>query len=95
VLSLRTCANLAYLLLAFPLTMLYWSLFGFGVMLGTLFLLSAPAVPLFLVVVRVLSVLPLPVGRLVVSTNAALLPLCIGWLALGRHVWMHSKRAGG
>jgi hypothetical protein len=36
VLSRRTYANLAYLVLAFPLTMLYWPLLGFGVVLGTL-----------------------------------------------------------
>jgi hypothetical protein len=36
VLSRQTYRNLAYLILAFPLTMLYWSLFGFGMVLGTL-----------------------------------------------------------
>jgi hypothetical protein len=36
VLSGRTYRNLLYLVLAFPLTMLYWSLFSFGLFLGTL-----------------------------------------------------------
>jgi hypothetical protein len=66
---------------------------GTAATMGAFLLLSAPAVPLFLVVLRFLSVLPLPVGRLVVSTNAALLPLGLGWLALGRLVLVHSKRA--
>jgi len=36
VLSRRTYGNLVYLILAFPLTMLYWPLFGFGLVVGTL-----------------------------------------------------------
>lgn len=62
---------------------------------GALLLLSAPTVPLLLVVLRFIMVVPLPVGRLVVSTNAALLPLGIGWVALGRLVLRRSKRADG
>lgn len=63
--------------------------------MGAILLFLVPTVPLFVVVLRFLMVLPLPVGRLVVSTNVALLPLGVGWLALGRLVWTHSKRAGG
>jgi hypothetical protein len=57
VLSRRTYANLAYLILAFPLTMLYWSLFGFGLVLGTLLsivLVGIAILALMLFVVRAL-----------------------------------------
>jgi len=70
-----------------------WRRAGTATTTGALLLLSAPTVPLFLVVLRVLTVVPLPVGRLVVSTNAALLPLGISWLALGRLVLRRSTRA--
>jgi hypothetical protein len=55
VLSRRTYANLAYLILAFPLTMVYWSLFGFGMLFGTLLsivLVGLAILALLLVVVR-------------------------------------------
>ncbi|WP_254823042.1 sensor domain-containing protein [Haloglomus halophilum] len=55
VLSRRTYRNLAYLILAFPLTMLYWSLFGFGMLLGSLLsvvLVGIAILALMLFVVR-------------------------------------------
>lgn len=52
--SRRTYANLAYLLLAFPLTMLYWSLFSFGMILGTL--LSVVLVGIVILAVMLLLV---------------------------------------
>jgi hypothetical protein len=57
VLSRRTYANLTYLVLAFPLMMLYWSLFGFGMLLGTLLsivLVGLAILALLLLVVRAL-----------------------------------------
>jgi hypothetical protein len=49
-------------------------------------LVAAPLVPILAVGLRVLGVLPLPVGRLLVGTNAALVPFGLGWAALGRLV---------
>jgi hypothetical protein len=57
VFSLRTYANLAYLVLAFPLMMLYWSLFGFGMVIGTLLsvvLVGIAILAMMLLVVRAL-----------------------------------------
>lgn len=57
VLTLRTYANLTYLVIAFPLTMLYWSLFGFGLVLGTVLsvvLVGIAILALMLIVVRAL-----------------------------------------
>lgn len=58
-------------------------------------LAAAAAVPLLVVGLRLLSMLPLPVGRLVVSTNAALLPLGVGWVALGAAVRSRAADPGG
>lgn len=60
VVSRRTYANLAYLFVAFPLTMLYWSLFGFGMIFGTLLsiaLVGIAILALMLGVVRALAAL--------------------------------------
>jgi hypothetical protein len=60
VLSGRTYRNLFYLVLAFPLTMLYWSLFGFGLLLGTLLsivLVGTAVLALMIFVVRALVTL--------------------------------------
>ena len=54
-------------------------------------LLSAPAVPIALVAFRLASLLPAPIGRVVVTTNAALLPLGVAWVALGALVWTRSS----
>jgi hypothetical protein len=57
VLSRRTYARLAYLILAFPLMVLYWSLFGFGMIFGTLLsivLVGIAILVLMLFVVRAL-----------------------------------------
>jgi hypothetical protein len=60
VLSGRTYRNLFYLVLAFPLTMLYWSLFSFGLLLGTLLsilLVGVAILGLMIFVVRALATL--------------------------------------
>jgi hypothetical protein len=60
VFSGRTYRNLFYLVLAFPLTMLYWSLFGFGLLLGTLLsivLVGVAILALMIFVVRALATL--------------------------------------
>jgi hypothetical protein len=62
---------------------------------GAVLLLAAPAVPAALVVLRLAALLPTWVGRLVVSTNAALVPLGVAWLALGRLLWRRPPRDGG
>jgi hypothetical protein len=49
-------------------------------------LVAAPLVPAVAVGLRLLGVLPLPLGRLLVGTNAALVPFGLGWAALGRLV---------
>jgi hypothetical protein len=61
---------------------------------ATALLFAAPAVPAALVALRLAALLPLPVGRLAVSTNAALLPLGVAWLALGRLLWRRSRGWG-
>lgn len=58
---------------------------------GTVLLLAAPTVPAALVGLRAVALLPLPVGRLVVSTTAALVPLGLAWLALGRLLWHRAE----
>jgi hypothetical protein len=50
----------------------------------SLLLLSAPAIPIALSVLRLLSAFPVPLDQLVVSTNVAFLPFGITWVALGR-----------
>ena len=60
VLSGETYKHLVYLVLAFPLTMLYWFLFGFGILLGTILsivLVGIAILVLMLFVVRALVVL--------------------------------------
>lgn len=52
--SRRTYANLVYLVLAVPLTMVYWSLFGFGMLFGTL--LSVVLVGVLILAVMLLMV---------------------------------------
>lgn len=49
-------------------------------------LVVAPLVPALAVGLRLLGILPLPVGRLLVGTNGALVPFGLGWAALGRLV---------
>lgn len=58
-------------------------------------LAAAAAVPHLVVGLRLRSLLPLPVGRLVVSTDAALLPLGVGWVALGAAVRSRAADPGG
>lgn len=56
----RTYRNLSYLVLASPLTMLYWSLFGFGLLLGTflsIVLVGIAILALMMLVVRALVAL--------------------------------------
>lgn len=60
---------------------------------GIALLLSAPTVPIVFVVLRVSSLLPTPIGRIVVMTNAVLLPFGVAWLALGILIWTHSRDA--
>jgi len=60
VLSGRTYKHLVYLVLAFPLTMLYWFLFGFGMFLGTILsivLVGIAILALMVFVVRALVIL--------------------------------------
>jgi hypothetical protein len=56
-------------------------------------LVAAPAVPFALVVLDAVGALPLPVARLVVTTNAALLPFGVAWLALGSTVRSRARRS--
>lgn len=57
-------------------------------------LLLAPAVPLAAIALRLLSALPLPLGRLVVGTNVVLVPLGLGWVALGLVVRSRARSNG-
>lgn len=60
ILSGQTYKNLSYLVLAFPLMMLYWSLLGFGMFLGTLLsivLVGIAILVLLIFVVRALVTL--------------------------------------
>jgi len=54
-------------------------------------LLLAPTVPLALIVIDRLADLPLAVGRVLVSTNAVLVPFGLGWIALGVLVWSRAR----
>lgn len=56
-------------------------------------LLAAPTVPAAAVTLRLLSALPVPVGRVAVRTNVSLLPFAFGWVALGAAVWSRSRSA--
>ncbi|WP_123622438.1 hypothetical protein [Halorubrum sp. CSM-61] len=54
-------------------------------------LLLAPAIPLVLIAADLLFGLPLPLARLLVRTNAVLIPLGLGWLALGVRLVSHTR----
>lgn len=56
-------------------------------------LVLAALVPFVAVGLGMGSLLPLPVGRLLVGTNAAFLPLGVAWMALGYRVWSVAPRA--
>lgn len=75
VLSGRTYRRLLYLVLAFPLTMLYWPLLGFGLLFGTLLsvvLVGIAVLGLMILVVRALVTLErgLANSLLIVSLEA-------------------------
>ena len=53
-------------------------------------LVLAAALPAVAVGLRFGSALPLPLGRLLVGTNAALVPLGAAWVALGYRAWAES-----
>lgn len=55
-------------------------------------LVLAAALPVVAAGLRFGSVLPHPVGRLLVGTNAAFVPLGAAWVALGHRVWSASRR---
>lgn len=57
-------------------------------------LLAAPAVPLVAVLLDLSGLFPLFLGRLLVGTNAALVPFGAAWIALGAAVWKRSRPAG-
>lgn len=57
VLAKRTYKRLIYLALAFPLTMVYWFLFSFGVFLGTLLSIALVGVAILLLMVFVVRAL--------------------------------------
>lgn len=59
----------------------------------TVLLVAGSVVPVLTVALRHLSLLPLPLGRLLVRTNLVLVPFGIGWMALGRLVWHVSRHA--
>ena len=50
-------------------------------------LVLAAVVPFAAVGLRLGSLLPLPLGRLLVGTNAAFVPFGVAWAALGYRVW--------
>lgn len=50
-------------------------------------LVLAAVLPAVAVALRFGAVLPLPVGRLLVGTNAAFVPLGAAWVAIGYRVW--------
>lgn len=54
-------------------------------------LLSGLALPVLVLALRALSLLPLSIGTLVVRTNVALLPLALGWVALGAAVRFRAR----
>jgi len=51
-------------------------------------LVLAAAVPVVAVGLRLGSFLPLPLGRLLVRTNAAFVPFGVAWAAVGYRVWV-------
>ncbi|WP_058366636.1 hypothetical protein [Haloparvum sedimenti] len=55
-------------------------------------LLVAPAVPAVLVLLDLLRAFPPAVGRVLVTTNAALVPLGIAWIAVGVLLWLGPGR---
>jgi hypothetical protein len=57
-------------------------------------LVLAALVPLAAVGLRLGSLLPLPVGRLLVGTNAAFVPFGVAWAALGYRVWSEARGDG-
>jgi hypothetical protein len=57
VLSRQTYANLVYLILAGPLTVLYWSLFSFGMVLGTLLSIVLVGIAILVVMLFVVRAL--------------------------------------
>jgi hypothetical protein len=54
-------------------------------------LVLAALVPFAAVGLRLGSLLPLPVGRLLVGTNAAFVPFGVAWTALGYRVWSGAR----
>lgn len=54
-------------------------------------LVLAAVVPFAAVGLRLGSLLPLPVGRLLVGTNAAFVPFGVAWGALGYRVWSETR----
>lgn len=57
-------------------------------------LIAAPAVPLVAILLDLPGLLPPSLGRLLVGTNAALVPFGAAWIALGATVWARSRSAG-
>lgn len=57
-------------------------------------LLLAPTVPLVVIAVDLLFALPVELGRLLVGSNAVLLPFSLGWLALGAAVLSDARTVG-
>lgn len=53
-------------------------------------LVFTPIIPLILIGFNLVVDLPLPVGRLLVNTNVILIPLGLGWVALGIVIWSHT-----
>lgn len=53
----------------------------------TWLLLLAPAIPLSVIVTDIVFDLPVTLGRIIVSTNALLVPFGLGWIALGATVY--------
>lgn len=51
--SMRTYARLLYLVIAFPLSMFYWLIFGFGLTIGTLLTIVLVGIAVLLVMVGV------------------------------------------
>ncbi|WP_152041922.1 hypothetical protein [Salinigranum salinum] len=70
-----------------------WRL-GLGRPLAAGVLVAAPMLVLLLLVLRLLSLLPLPFGRALVGTNIAFVPLAVGWMALGRLVYTVARADG-
>ncbi|MFC6940479.1 hypothetical protein ACFQE8_10985 [Salinirubellus sp. GCM10025818] len=63
-----------------------------GLTLTTGLLVLAAVLPAVAVGLRFGAVLPLPVGRLLVGTNVAFVPLGAAWVALGYRVWEEYRR---